>query len=573
MQNTRRPKVVTSLVAAAVLLAITTVTILLLALADAREGDRHVDRIRARSVDELVTSADDIDAAAQAFRRANGRLRSPLLAPARVLPVIGRQLASAERITATAAQLSAAIARIASVAEPRISSGNFPAGAERLELLGELRAEVRRARETIAAADLGPRRGLVHRVAEERNRASRLVREADEALGRADAALTGLASLLDGPRTYLLLAANNAEMRAGSGMALSAGRLVVEDGAIRLGEMVPTGELVLEQPVAVAGDLEARWGWTELGADFRDLALSPRFPANAELASQMWQVRTGEMVDGVLVVDVRVLEALMGATGDVAVGERTLTFRDVRDFVLHDQYVEFDASFDAGQSERRDALGAIASEVVASLEGDVDGGALIDRMADAAAGRHLLAWSRHSVEQAAWKAMGVDGELESNSVGVHLLNRGGNKLDRFLRLEVDLDVSGAGPGRTVTLTARMENSTPSGEPPYIAGPHPGLDLAAGTYAGIVAFTLPAAATDVASETPWVAAGNDGEALVVASRVTISAGASQEVVVRFRLPDRIDALALEPSARLPSVPWSVPGGVTDDGGTRLITLQR
>ena len=39
-----------------------------------------------------------------------------------------------------------------------------------------------------------------------------------------DDASTGIAQMAQGPSKYLVLAANNAEMRAGSGMLLSAGR-------------------------------------------------------------------------------------------------------------------------------------------------------------------------------------------------------------------------------------------------------------------------------------------------------------------------------------------------------------
>src|SRR5439155_10126956 len=100
----------------------------------------------------------------------------------------------------------------------------------------------------------------------------------------ATATATALADLLRGPRHYLLLAANNAEMRAGSGTFLSAGSLDFTDGQIHLGEMTPTAELPPADGVPITGDSNALWGWTQPTREWRNLGMSPRFDQTAALA-------------------------------------------------------------------------------------------------------------------------------------------------------------------------------------------------------------------------------------------------------------------------------------------------
>ncbi|MST33200.1 DUF4012 domain-containing protein, partial [Acidimicrobiaceae bacterium USS-CC1] len=108
-------------------------------------------------------------------------------------------------------------------------------------------------------------------------------------------------ALFHGHQTYLLLVGNNAEMRGGSGMALDAGTIRLGDGAISVGHLQDTGQLVDQFPgVRPSGDLAARWGFEYPQLDLRELFMSPQFPANAALAARMWQAHTGRPVDGVL---------------------------------------------------------------------------------------------------------------------------------------------------------------------------------------------------------------------------------------------------------------------------------
>ena len=129
-----------------------------------------------------------------------------------------------------------------------------------------------------------------------------------------------MSKLLRGPSKYLVLAANNAEMRAGSGTLLSAGILTVQDGKFSLGDMRSTGDLTLPSgAVPVPGALAALWGFVDPTQDLRNLGTSPRFDVTGPLGAQMWKSLTGEQVDGVLALDPVTLQALIAAEGPVTV--------------------------------------------------------------------------------------------------------------------------------------------------------------------------------------------------------------------------------------------------------------
>ena len=138
------------------------------------------------------------------------------------------------------------------------------------------------------------------------------------------------------------------------------------------------------------------------------------------------------------------------------------------ELLLHEQYVEH--AEDPDQATRREELGQIARAVVAAIQDREWSVADMARELGAAArGRHILAWSNRPDEQDAWRSAGVDGAVDADSVLVGILNRGGNKLDRFLEVDATLDVGEAppagpggdeqGPGEVV-LRVTLRNTVP-----------------------------------------------------------------------------------------------------------------
>ncbi len=567
-----------SLVLVAVTVWLVVVALVLLwARNDATEGLAMVEEARAHSSpgDLLEGRATEpLTKARTSFRSSSRLMGSPVLAPLRLLPVVGRQLRSGEALTRAAAEVSGIGVDVVGEAK-QILEKPHATGPERIVLMRDLSRLSGSAEARLRSVELGPGRALVGPLASKRRELEEKVTDARAGLRDSGTALEGLATMLSGPRRYLVLAANNSEMRAGSGMFLSAGELQTANGDFSLSDFRPTFDLMLgpaAAPPIEDPDLAARWGDLIPNREWRNLGLTPRFPANAELASRMWTARGGQPVDGVLALDPITLQGLLRATGPVKVGDRTVTAEDVDDLLLHDQYAGVAAS--DSQTARREQLGLIAKRSLEALQQrDWNVGGLASGLAEAARGRHLLAWSARPPEQRAWSAAKVDGTLGPRSLAVSVLNRGANKLDRFLDVESKLRFERSGRSLSAVLDVLLQNTTPDGEAPYVAGPYPGLGVEYGDYTGIVSVNLPAKADAVTVEgrETFVAAGPDGPTKVVAVPVTVKKGSAQALTFRFRLPADHPALRVEPSARVPAIRWTAPGASFESGPAREIEL--
>lgn len=506
------------------------------------------------------------------FDRAHDHARSWWVAPLRLLPVVGRQVRSVDALTAAAARVTEVSGDAMEAGQHELATGDTR-GQGRIRLVRRLGVVADRAGRALADIDIGPSRALVTPLADARRDFSADLDELRAGFADLHAVTDGLAPLLGGPARYLVLAANNAEMRAGSGMFLSLGVLDFADGSFSMSEMTPTSDLTLPPgAVNVTGDFAARWGWTDPSEEWRNLAMTPRFNASASLARRMWAWRTGEEVDGVLALDPIALAAMLAATGPVDVDGEVVSAETVVQDVLLDQYLDL-VGEDVGQEARRERLGAIARATVTALDaGDWDLADLLDELTAAADGRHMLAWSPDPAQQRAWRGMDIDGELSEDSLLLAVLNRGGNKLDQFLDIAATIQVDAGAVRSEVTVRARITNETPAGLPRYVAGPFPGREHPAGTYVGIFSLDVPGAARDVTIDdgVPLRVAGSDGPARVVATDLSLAPGATRELVVRFFLPGVSGDITVEPTARIPGVEWSDGEETWADGATHTLS---
>jgi len=515
----------------------------------------------------------DLVLARSEFADAHDLASTPVLAPWRVVPLLGGNVSSVADLTAAAAEVAAIGERVSSAAAVVVAQQPTD-GAARLDLLARLERISADADRSLARLDLGNDFFLIGPIGDARRRFLERLIDLRTTISDAQAVTAGAQTILRGPRRYLVLAANNAEMRAGSGMLLSAGIATFADGAFSLGEMAPTQTFGVPGGVPLPPELATLWGFTPMGKDWRYLAMSPRFEATAPVAADMWAAATGEVVDGVLMVDPVTLQALLAAQGPVDAGGLELGADDVLGYLLLGQY-EGLGNDDPDQTDRRDQLSVVARAGVDTLTTrpwDVD--ALVARLGDAAAGRHLLAWARDPVEQRTWEAAGIDGSLEASSVAPNVLNLGGNKLDQFLHVGAELVLADRSDGgREATLTLTLRNQTPEGLAPYVAGPHPSTGLAEGEYQGIVTVNTPGFATlpSIEGVDPIAVTGVDGPTKVVGGFVRLGRGATATVTVRFSLPAGVEQLRVEPSARVPPIAWTARGQEWSDTAARDLEL--
>jgi hypothetical protein len=468
--------------------------------------------------------------------------------------------------TAAAASLAGEAASAARRLDAALAAGAGP-GQGRLALLDALDEELTRlarAARGVRLPDPGwtwpPARGAAARARAALGRARRAAEDGA-------AAARGLRSFLAGPTTALVLAGNNAEMRAG-GMVLQAGLLRAREGRLGATGFASTTALALPSSVPLPEELSGLYGWLDPGREWRNTSTSPNFPAVAALYAAMAEARGLGRVDAVVYLDVVAVRHLLAAVGPVeAEGER-YDAASVEASVLHDLYVRHASD----RRARREALGALAAAVFRAVESrPVRPGALAGAIADAAAGRHVLLWSRREVERRAWRALGVDGRLERDGLMVSVQNHTGNKLDWFVRAQTRVTVERRPGGwRRVRLRLRIANPTPVGEPATVVGS--GAVAPPGTYRAFVAFYLPGWAANVEVRPgPLLAVGPDGPMRVVATRIDVPLGEAREVEAVFSAPPGRDRVAILPSGRAAPVIYRLGGQRVGDDRRRLVRL--
>ena len=269
-----------------------------------------------------------------------------------------------------------------------------------------------------------------------------------------DNAVRLLPSMLggEGPRDYLLVFQNNAELRSLGGMPGSLARIRADAGALSLTGQYTAADFAVTEP---AGEVPA-----EIAALYRNTnrAISattqiPDFSVAAELILDYWKTTRNDEgdLDGVIAIDPVALSYVLGATGPVTLSNgETLTSDNAVDTLLNDVYLRFDA-----EEQNAYFAEATASVFSAVAEGRYEAGALIAALARAGNERRLLVYSTEASEQNVLQTTTLAGALPpDDDFGVYLNDGTGSKMDYYLH--ADADVSSAGNTSTLSLTLRSD---------------------------------------------------------------------------------------------------------------------
>ncbi|MGZ4712637.1 MAG: DUF4012 domain-containing protein [Acidimicrobiia bacterium] len=541
-------------------------------------AQRGLDELKAaqRQLDpaQLIRGKDlpQLRLAETEFQQASDAAGSGFLTPFEILPVIGRQVRSVRALTSGASTVVRVGVRTMDESRRQLDA-TARNGQQRVALVDRLGTIGGRASRDLAGVGLGPGNALLGPLASARDKFATQLHKAQTAMRDVKDASAGIGQMAKGPSKYLLLAANNGEMRAGSGMLLSAGVLSVENGSFSLGPMISVTDLKLPPgAVPVTGDYAHLWGWLDPTQEWRYLAMSPQFDTTAALAAQMWKAKTGESVDGVVALDPLALRALVKVSGPVTVEGKTIDKDNIVKQILLQQYIDYanDNPLDdtPANQARRERNGVIARAIVERLD-QVDWhiADLVDDLRSAARGRHVLFWSSKPEQQRGWRAAGVSGILPTDGVMVSLENRAGNKLDQFVAIRTDIDHRSMRTGSEVTMRITVVNLAPEGLPEYVQGPYPRSGFMPGEYRGILAVSIPKVARDIGLDgvSKVVAAGPDGSTRVVAGDMALLRGQTGTYTVRFTVPKGYEHLQVVPSGRSPVVTYRAGSHQWEDDG--------
>ncbi len=500
--------------------------------------------------------------------------RSPFLATVGILPGVRDQVQGLRDLTEVTEQLGASARAAAANVDVQLERASGEPSA-RVDLLDTVLEELDRVEQTVAGVDVGARGDLVGPLADARHRVVAELASVPRRLDEARGYLHGMRRLLAGPSHYLLLGANNAEMRGGAGMPLSAGVVTIEDGDIDFGEFTQLSGLRLGQPVVRYPD---EWSSTyrrwRIGRSYLETAVSPNFTITGPMYQAMAPNAGFGTVDGVLEVDAVALRELLGVIGPVVMDGVTYDADNVEQRVLNESYITFQEADDRG--DRVEVQSRLAKRIFEAFkEREVPVSALASALQQAATGRHLLASSADPDVQALWTSIGADGALPPTGLMVTAQNLAANKLDWYLDPRVSINVLRPGDGGpwTARLTVTITNPAPERTSPYIDGSYDGLTN--GTHRTMVAVYLPAAAYGVRSlDLPFSEGGADPPLQMFAKRLEIPRGETRRVALEFKLPPEHVGAVVLPSGRVRPVSYQVNGvDVTDAAPAAVYWLQR
>jgi hypothetical protein len=303
----------------------------------------------------------------------------------------------------------------------------------------------------------------------------------------------------DGPRSYLVVGENNAEMRD-EGATLSYSLLDTRNGALTetqggsVDDIEPTapvpGVSVPSGTEKVFGELDPTETWQSTNA-------TANFTFSGRDMRYMFADTEGMDVDGVIGIDVVALQALLQLTGPVTVAgiPEPVTSQNAAYVLLDQLYADLPPN--SSQGARREELATVASAVFHQLgTGKVDVIALARTLATEVGGRHLQLWDEVPQYEKTITELGASGDIDTDDPArtfhVAVENATATKLDYFVDVAISDTVRiSANGSATVNTAVTLTNHAPAGQPAsYQLGPDGINSHISGEYVGRVFLWAP-----------------------------------------------------------------------------------
>ncbi|QCW50998.2 DUF4012 domain-containing protein [Nocardioides dongxiaopingii] len=245
----------------------------------------------------------------------------------------------------------------------------------------------------------------------------------------------------EGPRDYLLLFQNNAEIRATGGMPGAWALIHAEDGRIDMARQgVALDFPTADTPVVPLTPEEVEVYGKEIGVFFQNPGFAPDFPRAARIWDAHWDNRFPDVdLDGVMALDPVGMSYLLEGTGPVTVDGRSLTSENLVEELLSRPYLEL-------EPEEQDLFfGGAARAIFDAAATDVPSPvSLVDGFERAAREGRFLVATFDEEDQALLADSRVLGELTGDDgqtphVDVGLNDATGSKMSYYLRYRVAVE--------------------------------------------------------------------------------------------------------------------------------------
>lgn len=335
------------------------------------------------------------------------------------------------------------------------------------------RAALTAAQERLAREDPT---GYISRLKVEYRDLQSQISDAAEMMAIADRTAQVLPPMLgsDGPKRYVLVIQNNAEVRATGGLPGAVSVIETNDGAVAMTQQIG-GNSIPEQPkplIPVTKEEQRVYG-DHLWAWFLDANITPDFPRTAELMRAHWEL-AHDPIDGILSLDPVTLSYILEATGPVQVRDVTLTSETAVDELLHQVYLRYADPADQDVYFRE--VAQVIFDKVAS--GSASPTALMRALVKGTDEHRVYVHSFDEEVQADLAGTPIAGEMpdeatERPNVIVTMNDGTGAKMSYFLRYDVEVDATHCTNGvQGLTAKVHLQSDAPADAatlPDYITG--------------------------------------------------------------------------------------------------------
>lgn len=333
------------------------------------------------------------------------------------------------------------------------------------------------------------------------------------------------------PRRFVVLLQNNNELRANGGFIGSYLVFTVHNGNIsevKVDDIYNPDGLLEESNTVTAPKPVTQY----LGPEkmpLRDTNWWSSFPKGMESFVPLYEKATGETIDGVMALNVSVVQDLLSYIGgvDVATYGETITAQNLSERAQYHAEI----GFEAGDMSKRDFLGALFESILLSLSRDKKdtSQAIALVSGKGVLSRNVMLFAKDQDTQKILVDMGVSGEMIETS-GDYLRvidsNVGGNKSNYWVKRESTYDVSVDREGSlSGSLTVTWDHTGTNNTWPN------------GTYKNYVRVYLPLGVSHVTVSPPLSSQTQYEESArtVIAGLIEVPVSTKQSIRVQYDLP--------------------------------------
>lgn len=276
----------------------------------------------------------------------------------------------------------------------------------------------------------------------------------------------------DGPRTYFIGFQTNAEARGTGGLLGGFGILRLDNGTPTVDTLGANTEFNRPfTPIDLGPEFEAQYGFAKPSTDSRNSNMSSHFP----YAAAIWQSmahQSGMNVDGVIAIDPVALSYVLAAEGPVTMPDGEVITKDnVVELTESTVYSRYPVDQLARKKYLQDVAGEVVKKITAPSESPRQ---LLDALGKAISEGRIAVWSSVPADQQLLEKTPLAHIVPDDPApyaGVVINNLGGNKLDYYLKRQIEYAADGCdGKTRKSTVTIRLTNTAPDGPlPDYVAG--------------------------------------------------------------------------------------------------------